>query len=158
MQAKNKVMAVAFGKTEDDEYMPNMSGVGKMLNRSGEAGILFTNRSRQEVEKFFRDFQQMDYARAGTVATRTFVAEVGPLEGWAGSMEPMLRKLGLPTTLKTGVIHVDRAYPLCTEGEVLNAEQCKLLKLFDYKLVEFQLKLLGMWEKQTELFFELGGE
>ena len=70
-------------------------------------------------------------------------------------MEPMFRKLGLPTTLKNGVIHIDKDMDICTEGEVLNAEQCKILKLFENKLVEFHLTPLGVWDKNTEMFFEL---
>lgn len=73
----------------------------------------------------------------------------------AGTMEPMYRKLGLPTTLKNGVIHIDRDMNICKEGEVLNAEQCKILKLFEIKMVEFQLTCMGVYEKNMEMFFEL---
>merc|ERR1711907_730151 len=69
--AKNKVMAVAFGRTEEDQYMENMSEVGKLLMRSGEMGVMFTNRAVEEVEEYFGAFKQEDYARAGTIAERT---------------------------------------------------------------------------------------
>lgn len=48
-QAKNKVMAVAFGRTEDDQYAENIGEIGRLLMRSGEMAVLFTNRSRAEV-------------------------------------------------------------------------------------------------------------
>ena len=73
----------------------------------------------------------------------------------AGTMEPMYRKLGLPTTLKNGVIHIDRDMDICTEGEVLNAEQCKILKLFENKMVDFELTPLGVYEKNMEMFYEM---
>lgn len=126
-----------------------------MLMRSGEMAVLFTDRSKEEVVEFISEFKQDDFARGGTISTETVPVEVGPLPGMAGTMEPMLRKLGLPTTLKDGVIHVDREYNICKEGEVLNAEQCKLLKLFNIKMVGFQLQLLGMWDKNLEMFFDL---
>ena len=104
-----------------------------------------------------------DYARAGTIATCTRTVEVsptahcehcsgdccrlqaGPIDGWAGSMEPPLRKLGLPTVLKNGelcthtqhrssllkfvagVIVVEKSHNLCVEGTVITPEQAKLL-------------------------------
>ena len=53
-QAKNKVMAVAFGRTEDDQYMENMGEIGKLLNKSGEKGVLFTNRSAKASKSTLR--------------------------------------------------------------------------------------------------------
>merc|ERR1712216_178057 len=63
--AKNKVMAVAFGRSSDDEYMENLGEVGKCLVRSGETGVVFTNRPKDEVVEYFESFKQMDYARTG---------------------------------------------------------------------------------------------
>ena len=148
-------MAVAFGRTEDDQYMENMGEIGKLLQKSGEMGVLFTNRSRAEVEEYFESFKQMDYARSGTVATRTVPLKAGPLEGIQGTMEPMFRKLGLPTTLKNGVIHIDNDLDICKEGEVLNVEQAKILKQFEIKMVEFHLNLVGLYEKNMEMFIDL---
>ena len=79
---------------------------------------------------------------------------------------------------------MDRAFDICKEGQVLNVEQCKLLKLFEVtclrvlrgchsvhshdrapcghswwhlqvKMVEFQLSVLGMWDKNTEMFTDM---
>lgn len=107
------------------------------------------------MEEFISEFKIDDYARAGTIANQTVPLEAGALAGFQGTMEPTLRKLGLPTTLKNGVIHVDRAFDICKEGSVLNVEQCKLLKLFEVKMVEFQLQVLGMWDKNTEMFTDM---
>ena len=68
---KNKVMAVAFGRSDDDEYQDNMAGLGKvrtdlssplcsdllifqLLMKSGESGVVYTNRTREEVEECAR--------------------------------------------------------------------------------------------------------
>ena len=53
------------------------------------------------------------------------------------------------------MIHIDEDMVICKEGEVLNVEQCKILKQFDVKMVEFQLTLLGLYEKNMEMFIEL---
>ena len=44
---KNKVMAVALGKTAEDEFRDNLHKVTKRL--WGQHGLLFTNRSKEDV-------------------------------------------------------------------------------------------------------------
>ncbi|KAF3856140.1 hypothetical protein F7725_016863 [Dissostichus mawsoni] len=60
---KNKVMSVALGKGETDEYKDNLHKVTKYLR--GEVGVLFTNKTKEEVQEYFNHFKEMDYARAG---------------------------------------------------------------------------------------------
>eukprot|EP00658_Telonema_sp_P-2_P056346 TRINITY_DN4480_c0_g1_i1.p2 TRINITY_DN4480_c0_g1~~TRINITY_DN4480_c0_g1_i1.p2 ORF type:complete len:156 (+),score=45.33 TRINITY_DN4480_c0_g1_i1:183-650(+) len=152
---KNKVMAVAFGRDETEEYQDNTAGLGQLLMKSGESGVLMTNRTQDDVEEFFETFSISDYARSGTIANATQTMQAGPIDGLAGSMEPQLRRLGLPTTLKNGVIVVERDYDLCVEGQVITAEQAKLLKQFEFKTVSFKLRLEGMWDKESQQFADL---
>jgi mRNA turnover protein 4 len=51
----------------------------------------------------------------------------GPLEQFQHTMEPQLRKLGLHTSLKKGVIHLDTDFDVCKKGDKLNPEQARLL-------------------------------
>ena len=57
-----------------------------------------------QVLKLFEDFEELDYARAGSQATEDFELAEGPLNGPTGplphTVEPILRKYGLPTRLK----------------------------------------------------------
>jgi hypothetical protein len=43
------------------------------------------------------------------------------------SLEPQLRKLGLPTQLKNGVVELLQDTIICKKGDTLSPEQCKLL-------------------------------
>jgi mRNA turnover protein 4 len=55
----------------------------------------------------------------------------GPLEQFQHTMEPQLRKLGLHTSLKKGVIHLDTDFDVCKKGDKLNPEQARLLVNFE---------------------------
>jgi mRNA turnover protein 4 len=43
------------------------------------------------------------------------------------NMEPHLRKLGLPTELIQGIVHLRSDYTVCKEGEALSPEQAQIL-------------------------------
>jgi hypothetical protein len=61
------------------------------------------------------------------VATQTVELPAGPLPNFGHSMEPHLRKLGMPTRLNKGVIELDRHFTVCKEGATLTPEQAKIL-------------------------------
>jgi len=142
---KNKVMAIALGKTVETEQHP---GVHQICDRlKGDCGLLFTNRSEKEVNSFFEKFVDKDYARGGTSATETVVLQEGPLEQFPHSMEPHLRSLGLPTALKRGIVTLIKDYTVCEKDQVLNPEQAKILKLLTIPMSEFRLVLDSVWSK-----------
>ena len=55
--------------------------------------------------------------------------------------------------VRTG--NADVSLQICTEGEVLSPEQCKLLKLFGHKMANFRLSIVGVWTKKTGDFKDL---
>ncbi|CAF4510600.1 unnamed protein product, partial [Rotaria sp. Silwood2] len=82
------------------------------------------------------------------------------LHGFQQTMEPLLRSLGLMTTLKKGIIHLLKPFTICSKGDVLTPEQAKLLKLFQRPLAQFKIKVKAHWNKQNEQvqIFELHDE
>ena len=44
---------------------------------------------------------------------------------------------------------LDVPHKICEQGKKLTPEQSQLLKLLGHKTVEFKIKLLGRWEKET---------
>ena len=56
-----------------------------------------------QVMRTFEEFKELDYARAGSAATEDFELASGPLSSSLGllphTVEPLLRKYGLPTKL-----------------------------------------------------------
>lgn len=140
---KNKVMALALGRSETDEVQPNLHKLAACLH--GQCGLLFTNKSKNEVIKWFDEYSEKDYARAGCEATETVELQAGPLSEFAHSMEPQLRQLGLPTSLKKGVVTLHKDYTVCREGDSLTPEQARILKLLGQQMAEFKLEMLSIW-------------
>lgn len=140
---KNRVMALALGRGLEDEYKENLHKLTKKLR--GQTGLLFTNCTRKEVLEFFGKYSEDDFARAGTIASQTVELEEGPLKAFPHSMEPYLRKLGLPTKLVKGVVTLTSDYTVCEAGEVLTPEKATILKLFGYKMAQFRVSIESMW-------------
>ncbi|XP_049589960.1 mRNA turnover protein 4 homolog [Syngnathus scovelli] len=147
---KNKVMIIAIGKGQTDEYRDNLCQVSKHLR--GEVGVLFTNKTKEEVQEYFNHHKQMDYARSGNVAQMDVSLDEGPLEHFTHSMEPQLRQLGLPTALKKGVVTLLKDHTVCKHGDILTPEQARILKLLGIEMAEFQVTIKCMWSSETGAF------
>ena len=167
---KTKVMAVALGLTPATEPAPNTSLLTPHL--TGSVGLLFSPRDPTSTLSYFSTFRPLDYARAGTTATRTFTLPGGILYSRGGeipveedvplahSIEPTLRKLGVPSRLVKGKIELDSDYRVCTEGEVLGSGQTTLLKMFGVAMAEFRVKIMAYFVARTGevVSLEDGGE
>jgi len=136
---KNKVMVVAFGKSPEDEYKENLHLVSE--NITGNCGLFFTDEPEDKVINFFQTFRETDFARSGAPSTQTITLPAGPLTQFAHPMEPHLRKLGMPTSLKNGIIQLETDFNVCKEGESITPEQGKILKLLGVKMSEFTFDL-----------------
>ena len=145
---KNRVMQLALGRTPATEYLPSLSKISPHL--VGKMGLMLTNRSPQEVLEYFNKLEMEDYARAGNRVKETVVIDEGTLDGFQHTMEPLLRSLGLTTTLKKGIIHLLKPFTICSKGDVLTPEQAKLLKLFQRPLAQFKIKVKVHWNKDNE--------
>lgn len=140
---KNKVMAVALGRFIDEDHRENLHRVSERLR--GQCGLFFTNASRDKVLDWFGEYEDADYARAGFRATQRVFLDQGPLPQFQHSLEPHLRRLGLPTSLQKGVVTLLKDHEVCKEGEVLKPEQASLLKLLGIKMATFKITMEFLW-------------
>ncbi|XP_047178649.1 mRNA turnover protein 4 homolog, partial [Vigna umbellata] len=93
----------------------------------GDAGMVFTNLSKEEVERLFKEFEEYDFARTGSLATEKVDLKEGTLEQFTHEMEPFLRKQGMPVRLKKGVVELVSDFVVCEEGKSLSPEAARIL-------------------------------
>lgn len=147
MLGKNKLLQIALGKTPEDEYADNLRQVSKQITES--VGLLFTSRPRSEMEEFFQNFSEPDFARAGFESPRDVIITNEMLFNHPVSMlDQQFKKQGLPVEIKNGKIVLTNGkeeHRLCKAGEVLSPEKCRALTHFGIKLSEFRVKLVCRW-------------
>ncbi|KAI1267277.1 ribosomal protein L10-domain-containing protein [Xylariaceae sp. FL1019] len=167
---KTKLMARALGHTPEDSYAENIYKLTPYLK--GTVGLLFTNRTPEALLTYLHDVAQMDFARAGVTASREFVIPRGTLYSTAGqiaeeedtplghTVEPELRRLGVPTRMVKGKVVLEeapegaseedkRGHVVCRLGDVLDSRQTRLLKMFGVYMSEFRVRVLAYWSAAT---------
>ena len=145
----NKVLKVALGKSEAEEYRSNLHLLANDM--SGNSALLFTRLPQADVERMVDSFEVLDYTRAGAPATEEFAIPAGPVLQYgdpiAHTMEPTLRKHGMPTKLNKGVVELLTDFTVCREGDTLTPDQAALLKIFGVQMATFKMELVGRWEE-----------
>ncbi|KAK5652492.1 hypothetical protein OQA88_10394 [Cercophora sp. LCS_1] len=169
---KTKLTARALGSTPEEAQADGIDKLTPYL--SGSVGLLFTNREPSEITSYFESLSQVDFARAGTRATRTITIPAGIVYSTGGevpaehdvpvshTIEPELRRLGIPTRMVKGKVVLgdengegSEGYTICKEGETLDSRQTRLLKLFSVCMSEFRVKLLAYWSAEGGAVTEL---
>lgn len=148
---KTKVMAKAI-----EQVSCNSQGLKKLCAQlRGPVGMLFTSRPEAEVKTFFDSFCCWEFARSGCLAVETVIIPPGPVgvnpeEHFKHSIEPLLRKLGMPTVLKNGIVHLEQEYLICSKGKPLTCDQAHLLKLMEIRQAQFRLKLTLFYDSESD--------
>lgn len=75
---------------------------------------------------------------------------IGESEAFPHSMEPQLRKLGMPTTLVKGVVTLYKGYTVCTKGEELSPEQAQILKHLNVMQSQFSIVLDSYYKCEND--------
>merc|ERR1711935_693403 len=100
-QGKNKLTQVALGKSDENEYKTGIHKISQQL--IGEVGLLFTNRSAEQVEEYFNKYNRAAFARSNDLSNVTVLVKTGPLPQFSHALEGHLReRLKLPVRLNAG--------------------------------------------------------
>lgn len=152
-------MSKALGQSPAEAQADGIDDLTPHL--TGQVGLLFTNRDPEEITTYFSELSSVDFARAGTEATRGFSIPRGIVYATAGevpaehdvpmehSIEPELRRLGVPTKMNKGKVVLGdeedegEGYVVCKEGDVLDSRQTRLLKMFGVCMSEFKVKVVA---------------
>ena len=123
----------------------------------GHAGLVFTNLTKEDLESAMAKYETNDYARTGAVAPEPVTIEKGPVHGAHGglmehTLEPTLRKNGMPTKLNRGVIELLADHVVCKEGDFISPQGAILLRLFGRELAAFKMDLLCGWVRVASAF------
>jgi len=153
---KTSVMAVALGRKPEDEYRDGVHHIANLL--VGNVGLLFTNRTKAQVVEFCRSFSVPDYARSGFVSKQTVRVAEGPLPQFSHAIEPHMRQLGLHTSLRRGIVHLDKETTICEKGKPLTPENARILKLFGHRMADFRISVKAVWSVKTGKFQEIKPE
>jgi mRNA turnover protein 4 len=169
---KTKVMAKALGSSAADEPAEGTHRLAPYLH--GVVGLLFSPREPAAIRAFFDSFRPLDFARAGTKANTSFTIPAGIIYSQggqlapeddlplAGSIEPMLRKLGVSSSMGKGrelggKVVLEDEHVVCKEGDTLGSAQTSLLKIFGVATAEFRVELRAVWKGATGVVEELEG-
>jgi mRNA turnover protein 4 len=153
----NKVLQVALGKGPEDEQKEHLSQVSTHI--TGHCGLVFTNLTKDDLTVAMKKYQVSDFARTGSVAPETVVVEKGNVHGKHGglmehTLEPTLRKNGMPTKLNRGVIELLADHLVCKEGDCISPQGAILLRLFGHELATFKMDLLCGWVRLFSAFLQ----
>ncbi|XP_020293426.1 mRNA turnover protein 4 homolog [Pseudomyrmex gracilis] len=147
---KLRIIALGLGCSKETEVADGIHKLANALRNytsKGQCGLLFTNRPNSQVIKWAKEYEDLEYARAGFISPETVELD-GSLQQFQHTMEPQLRKLGMPTSLEKGVITLTKPFTVCRKGDVLTPEQAQILKLLDIQLGVFKLLVLGVYTKK----------
>ncbi|KAL3107548.1 hypothetical protein niasHT_014008 [Heterodera trifolii] len=151
--AKNNLVAIALGKSAQDEQANELHKVSELLR--GPSGLMFTNVKANEVQRFFAEHTEAEFAQAGAVASADISLPAGPIPAELhlhGAMEPqnfcfenifLIFKRPAP-----GAIELLEEFTVCKTGDQLSADQARILKQFGHRLAQFRVRLLARWSKK----------
>jgi mRNA turnover protein 4 len=115
----------------------------------GETGLLFTNKSAEDAEFFFKTFAHTEFANPGESAITTVELMPGKevFQNFSSSNEQYLRKLGLDLCVEDGKINLEKPYLAAEVSKQMNVNQTRVLKFLGIKLAEFKLTPVFRWDK-----------
>ena len=153
--SKNKLIQVALGFNTESECAQGIHPLTGHM--TGHCGLICSNLPRAELASLLEKYEEIEFARAGGVATQTVSLESGfdALMSFPHSMEVQFRKLGMPTLLYDGKVKLLADYTVCNEGDILTASQAQILKLLNIQMGKFQVIIKAVYDKETESVSEL---
>lgn len=139
---KSKVLKAALSQHKDFQNLENLN-----KHLSGYSGLLFTKESPESMIEFFYTWSESVCLVPGQTASESIVIPKGvdTFSRFSNTIEPYLRKLGLPTRVHEGKIEMLGDFVVCSPGEVVDTEKSKILRLLNVQQGEMKIELKAVW-------------
>lgn len=143
---------MALGREAAGEHRPGLAALAARLR--GDAGLLFTNLPRSELEVVLSGATVAHTAKAGVIPSETHTLPPGPLF-FRGDMpfphtnEAALRAAGVPSRLRAGVVELLGEHVVCSAGAPLSRNQAAVAKMLELKLATFSMALDSVWDSAS---------
>ncbi|XP_049849353.1 ribosome assembly factor mrt4-like [Schistocerca gregaria] len=140
---KQKILALALGKSEEDELLPELHKLTASLG--GDSCLLLSTSPKHVLLEQFDSLVQTTFARPGEIATEDVKLDEGLQLNFSNPVYILLHKMGWPVKKEQGVVQLTQNFDVCSRGDVLTPEKCKALKLLGKKMSEFRIFIKGYW-------------
>ena len=140
---KSRVLQKALAQHKD---LKGIEGLVKHLK--GTSGLLFTKESPETIIEFFFTWRETVSLLPGQNCTESILIPkgVGSFDRFANTIEPYLRTLGLPTRVHEGKVEMLADFVVCHEGDVVNVEKSKILRLLNVQQGEMRIDIKAVWK------------
>ncbi|KAI3884120.1 hypothetical protein MKW92_050134 [Papaver armeniacum] len=140
-------------KPEDDGYetkemLPGLHNIGSMLFNYDDAGVILTDKTKEEVLRKFKEYGECDFVKAGQRPTELLVFEKDdcltlPPHSHSNprNLSVKLRKLGMPVKLSEDGkrVCVADTFRVCKVGKRVIEDAAEILKHLDKKMFKYVL-------------------
>ncbi|KAI3909490.1 hypothetical protein MKW92_050226 [Papaver armeniacum] len=149
---------------ETKEMLPGLHNIGSMLFNYDDAGVILTDKTKEEVLRKFKEYGECDFVKAGQRPTESLVFEKDDCltlpphsRSNPSNLSVKLRKLGMPVKLSEDGkrVCVADTFRVCEVGKRVTEDAAEILKHLDKKMFKYVLLPLCCWSastKETEYF------
>ncbi|KAI3946787.1 hypothetical protein MKW98_003350 [Papaver atlanticum] len=111
-----------------------------MLQNYDDAAVLLTDKTKDEVLRKFKEYNECDFVKTGQTPMAPLVFakdEVLPLPPRSSAMNlcPKLKELGMPVELSGGCIKLTETFSVCEDGVRVTEDATKILCISSYNLL-----------------------
>ncbi|KAI3946855.1 hypothetical protein MKW98_003418 [Papaver atlanticum] len=136
------------------ELRPGLHKIGSMLQNYDDAAVLLTDKTKDEVLRKFKEYNECDFVKTGQTPMAPLVFakdEVLPLPPRSSAMNlcPKLKELGMPVELSGGCIKLTETFSVCEDGVRVTEDATKILRLLKKKMFNYALVPLCCWSAST---------
>ncbi|KAI3885833.1 hypothetical protein MKW92_039770 [Papaver armeniacum] len=133
---------------------PGLHEIGSMLHSYDDAAVLLTDKTKDDILRKFKEYNECDFVKPGQIATEPLVFEKDefltlPPRSSATNLCVKLKELGMPVELSGGRIKLTKIFNVFEDGVRVTEDATKILRLLKNKMFKYVLVPLCCWSAST---------